>query len=314
MMNSQISYLIKFAKYKGASIVALSAIIPFLYGCATIKPSDTQTQVKSYIGKKGFPPRKGPAGVSDKSDNELLKKGYMPIGSIKVVQPVYSQKKEDTAAKAQKMASGYGGDLITFSIYNKERVEVKKKRTKCLKKKKQLVTLWDPMEGVDRWQEVEECTEWDYESRKTDVTESSGVIWRLEPNALKERAYVILFKVIEENKPELARSLMETVDINVNTRDRFEWTPLMFASYYGGDKNLELARYLIKKGAYIKAKDSNGKTALMKAVENDNMDIAELLIASGADINTRDEDNKSALDYATEDNRNKLKKWIKSRK
>ncbi len=313
-MNTIDSLLKNIAKHSNISILVLFGIVLFLDGCATVKPRDAQYQFKSYIGEKDFPPRDEPARVSSQSGSELLEKGYMPVGSVKVVQPSDRQKKEDTATKAQKIASGHGGDLITFSVHNKERVDVKKKKTKCLKKKKQLVLVWDPMVEVDLWREIEECIEWEYESKKINVIESAGVIWRLDPKVLNQKASMILFKVIEGNKPDLARMLLDKVDINVNTRDRFDWTPLMFAAYYGGDGNLEIARYLIKKGAYVRAKDSNGKTALMKAVENDNMDIAKLLMISGADIKTVDKNNKTALDLATDENRKKIEKWIKSGK
>ncbi len=304
----------KIVKHISISIVVLFGFVLLLDGCATVKSRDAQYQFKSYIGEKGFPPRDKQASISSQSGSELLEKGYMPIGSIKVVQTEDRSKKVDSATKAQMRASGLGGDLITFSVHNKERVEVKKKKTKCLKQKKQLVLVWDPMVEVDLWQEIDECVEWEYESKKINVTESAGVIWRLEPKVLKQKADIILFKVIEENKPDLARMLLDKVDINVNTRDRFDWTPLMFAAYYGGDRNLELARYLIQKGAYVQAKDSNSKTALMKAVENDNMDIAKLLITSGADIKAMDKDNKTALDHATDENRTEIEKWIKSGK
>ena len=313
-MNTIHGFPKNIAKHINIFILVSFGIVLFLNGCATVKPRDAQYQFKSYIGKKDFPPRDKPAGVSSESGSELLGKGYMPIGSIKVVQPSDRPKKVDPATKAQKTASGHGGDLITFSVHNEGRVEVKKKKTKCLKQKRQLVLVWDPMVEVDLWREIEECVEWEYESKKINVIESAGVIWRLEPKILNQKAGMILFKVIEENKPDLARMLLDKVDINVNTRDRFDWTPLMFAAYYGGEGNLELAKYLIQKGAYVQAKDSNGKTALMKAVEDGNMDIAKLLIISGADIKAVDRDDKTALDLATDENRKKIEKWIRSGK
>jgi hypothetical protein len=313
-MNTMDGLQKNIAKHINIFILVSFGIVLLLDGCATVKPRDAQYQFKSYIGEKGFPPRDKQTGISSQSGSELLEKGYMPIGNIKVVQPADRPKKVDPATKAQMIASGLGGDLITFSVHNEERVEVKKKKTKCLKKKKQLMLVWDPMVEVDLWREIEECVEWEYESKKIKVTESVGIIWRLEPKVLNQKAGMILFKVIEENKPDLARTLLEKVDINVNTRDRFDWTPLMFAAYYGGEGNLELARYLIQKGAYVQAKDSNGKTALMKAVEDGNMDIAKLLIISGADIKAVDRDNKTALDLATDENRKKIEKWIKNGK
>ena len=63
--------------------------------------------------------------------------------------------------------------------------------------------------------------------------------------------------------------------------------------------NLAIAELLIKKGADIKTKDSNGVTPLHIVARTDNIALAEMLIAGGADINVKDKNSGfTPLDYA----------------
>ena len=59
----------------------------------------------------------------------------------------------------------------------------------------------------------------------------------------------------------------------------------MWASYYGRRKSV---KYLIKNGANVNARDSNGKTVLMWAAQNGDKNIVKLLIDKGADIYATD--------------------------
>ena len=62
---------------------------------------------------------------------------------------------------------------------------------------------------------------------------------------------------------------------------------------------LEIIKHLIKSGANLNAKDNDGKTALMYAVDGiESLDIVKLLINSGADVNIKDNDGENALDHA----------------
>jgi hypothetical protein len=56
--------------------------------------------------------------------------------------------------------------------------------------------------------------------------------------------------------------------------------------------------YLIRRGADVNAKRSDGMTALMACARCGNTDDIERLIAAGADVNARDASGKTALIYA----------------
>ena len=52
------------------------------------------------------------------------------------------------------------------------------------------------------------------------------------------------------------------------------------------EKQIELLKLIIDKGADINAKDNKGKTALMLAIESNNKYISEFFIQQYADIST----------------------------
>lgn len=57
----------------------------------------------------------------------------------------------------------------------------------------------------------------------------------------------------------------------------------------------------IHNGLDIKAKDDNGKTALMKAAENSSPEVVKFLIDVGADVNAKDNQGETALMKAAKD-------------
>jgi ankyrin repeat protein len=70
---------------------------------------------------------------------------------------------------------------------------------------------------------------------------------------------------------------------NVNGRDEFDYTALMYAASCGHEKTVEL---LLNYGANINSKN-NDNTALIMALKNGNKEIAELLIDKGANVNSK---------------------------
>ncbi len=265
---------------------------------------------KSYLGDQSFSSRVKHADISNEPGPELLKEGYIPIGSFKMTQQPDREREVDPTSRARVIAVKYGGELLTLSANNEVRTKVKREKTKCLESKRQMVREWDPYEGVNVWKDIEECVRWEYKALKTRVIESAGIIWRKEPEILKKHADRIMFKLIEDNKPVLVRAFIENNYVKVNITDKFGWTPLMFVSFYGGEENYKLAGHLLKEGADVNARDSGGKTALMRAVINGNMDIAELLMKNGANPGAVDNTGKSAIDYASEEDRSIIRKWV----
>ena len=87
-------------------------------------------------------------------------------------------------------------------------------------------------------------------------------------------------------------------DVNaVNFRDV---TPLMMAC--DDDSNMDVVRYLMRRGADVHLKDVDGFTALLYAITSDSdfaLDILRFLIQNGADVNTRNLDEATPLMLAS---------------
>jgi len=74
-------------------------------------------------------------------------------------------------------------------------------------------------------------------------------------------------------------------------------TPLMIAAVLGGvvGDTLEVMKVLIRAGADINTKNSNGWTALMYAASRNNKEAVKMLISAGADVNAKTSDGWTAL-------------------
>jgi uncharacterized protein len=90
----------------------------------------------------------------------------------------------------------------------------------------------------------------------------------------------------------------------VNEIDKWGWTALMWAVYYG---NFPVTKYLLDNGAdpNIKTQESYGNylpgtTALILAASYGHADAIAALLAKKADASVRDRKGKRALDYAKE--------------
>lgn len=85
--------------------------------------------------------------------------------------------------------------------------------------------------------------------------------------------------------------------------NRMSITPLMFAATYSsyGERG-KVVSFLIKKGAKVNAKNRDGKTALMYAVNAYNKGLSQttILINAGADVNAKDNKGRTALMYAVD--------------
>ena len=95
-------------------------------------------------------------------------------------------------------------------------------------------------------------------------------------------------------------SLLIQNGVNINTKNRYGTTALMYAccSQNRNDGNINAARILINAGANIHIKDNEGKTALMYAAYSHDSKCVDLLIKNKADINIKDKNKRNALIYS----------------
>lgn len=81
----------------------------------------------------------------------------------------------------------------------------------------------------------------------------------------------------------------------VNYKDDYGRTALY---YSGGNTNSECVKFLIERGAYVDCQNSVGVSPLIFAIQEGAVSSVELLLSVGAQTNLKDSAGKSALDYA----------------
>lgn len=100
----------------------------------------------------------------------------------------------------------------------------------------------------------------------------------------KENEEQILFSTAAFGSVETMK-LLKNSGIDLAFRDKYGYTPLIVASYYG---NLDMVKYLVNDDVDMEIRIITGgdshKSALYFAVEKDQYDVAEYLIKKGADI------------------------------
>ena len=100
---------------------------------------------------------------------------------------------------------------------------------------------------------------------------------------------------------EMILNAIKNRNADVNAKDYYDVTPLMFAAEKNSDA--EVITILIASGAKPDAKDKDGKTALMYAAKsNPSSNIISALASGGANFNARDNNKMTALMYAARNN------------
>ena len=92
-----------------------------------------------------------------------------------------------------------------------------------------------------------------------------------------------IHKAAEEGNIEVVKQDL-AAGMDVNTKDGYGATPLLYAAEYGYN---DVAEVLITNGADVNATYNDGLTALHSAVLNGSNEIVKLLIDQGADVNTK---------------------------
>ena len=95
---------------------------------------------------------------------------------------------------------------------------------------------------------------------------------------------------------EVQKELPPTGNADVNTRDQFGSTALMYAAQRG---EFGVVNALIKAGANVNARtERNGMTALIAAAQGGHLDVVNALIKAGADVNAKGTYGYTALAWA----------------
>ena len=77
--------------------------------------------------------------------------------------------------------------------------------------------------------------------------------------------------------------------------DHIGWKPLHYASATG---QLEVAQFLVSKGATVDSRSLNGTTPLMMAVQSGNEQLVKYLLDNGADLQLKNDFSITAIDIA----------------
>jgi ankyrin repeat protein len=109
------------------------------------------------------------------------------------------------------------------------------------------------------------------------------------------------------NSADLCSLMLSFPQTNINAKDSNGETALHKAIRQG---NIDIAKMLIELGADVNIAGINGETALHKAIRQGNIDIAKMLIVANADINAKDSSNETALYKANRQSNTDIAKML----
>jgi len=175
-----------------------------------------------------------------------------------------------------------------------------------------------------------------------DVREIKSLIDKgMSPNQKDPRGMPILMVAMQENSMKTVDYLINAKGIDLNQPNMTDETPLMFAALYGQlaevktlvdqkqvpvnrpgwsplhyactNGHVEIATFLLDKGAAVDALSPNETTPLMMAIRAGNIQLARLLLDRGADIRLRNQQGYSAIDAAELFNQEEIQKGLRAR-
>lgn len=119
---------------------------------------------------------------------------------------------------------------------------------------------------------------------------------------------VLLYLAIDFKLDNLINAMLEVEEININASSPFsQWTALHFAVE---DKNTEVARKLIEKGANVNQLDSSQRTTLYQPAVNGDIEITKILVKNNADVNAEDLARLTALYKAAANGHEEVAKYL----
>ncbi len=119
-------------------------------------------------------------------------------------------------------------------------------------------------------------------------------IKQLKQEEIKQNLNEKLLIASQNGKTDEVRSLLAKA-VDVNVRDEYGWTPLLWAAMNG---NADIARVLLAAGANPNTRNKYGWTPLMWAAGQGYGEIVRSLIASGARLNAQDRNGWTAIMWA----------------
>jgi len=118
----------------------------------------------------------------------------------------------------------------------------------------------------------------------------------------REKVEKIFWKEFDKTKPnfEKIKFMIDSGIVDVSVKNEWGATPLLYLA--GGWNDLDLAKFLLDKGADLEAKCDDGNTPLHLACGDysDSYEFVKLLIERGANVRAEDRDGFTALHFASE--------------
>jgi ankyrin repeat protein len=149
-------------------------------------------------------------------------------------------------------------------------------------------------------------------------------VYAVRENSKQTLNYLLSLKNLDVDQPNLSGEtvlmmaslygLLPEVKVLVDKRaadiNKTGWTPLHYACTNG---HLEIAEFLLNKGAEVNAVSNSDTTPLMMAIRSGNIQLVRLLLDRGADLQIRNHQGFSAIDVADLFNQVEISRGLRSR-